>query len=108
MRKSIQLVIILNILFIQFVPGQGLYSPGQPEDDGRLAASTKQVNQFFRRFNGEESQDGKNRFYPGDKRYREVGLRKTFINILFDNETSEIAQNLKNEFLGEVLAQNGP
>jgi hypothetical protein len=108
MRKVIHLVIVCIIVSIQIVPGQGLYSPGQPEDDGRLAASTKQVNQFFRRFNGEESQDGKNRFYPGDKRYREAGLRKTFINILFDNETSEIAQNLRNEFLGEVLAENGP
>lgn len=106
MRKIIQLVVLLFIVSIQFVPGQGLYSPGQPEDDGRFAASTKQVNQFFRRFNGEESQDGKTRFYPGDKEYREEGLRKTFINIIFDNETSEISRNLKNEFLKEVIAEN--
>src|SRR5690606_18249754 len=96
------------IISIQFVPGQGLYSPGQPEDDGRFAASTKQVNQFFRRFNGEESPDGKNRFYPGDKQYRDRSLRKTFIGILFDNETSEVSKELKNEFLNVVIAENYP
>lgn len=108
MRKSIQLVIILNILFIQFVPGQGLYSPGQPEDDGRFAASTKQVNQFFRRFNGEESQDGKQRYYSGDKEYRDRALRRQFIGILFDNETSSTPKSLKNEFLNTVNAENYP
>jgi hypothetical protein len=108
MRKTTLFVILLVILSIQFVPGQGLYSPGQPEDDGRLAASTKQVNQFFRRFNGEESPDGKKRFYPEDKQYRDRDLRKTFIGILFDNETSEVSKGLKNEFLNEVIAENYP
>lgn len=108
MRKSSYLVLLLLILSIQFVPGQGLYSPGQPVDDGRFAASTKQVNQFFRRFNGEESQDGKERFYPGSKQYRDRDLRKTFIQIIFDNETSQVSRELKTEFLTEVTAENYP
>lgn len=109
MRKKIQLLILLLFtISIQFVPGQGLYSPGQPEDDGRFAASTKQVNQFFRRFNGEESQDGKKRFHPGDKEYRDRELRQTFIGILFDNETSEIPNKVKKEFLDKVTAENFP
>jgi len=46
MRK-ITLLIILIITSIQLAPGQGLYSPGSPADDGKFAASTKQVNQFL-------------------------------------------------------------
>ena len=108
MRKTILLTLLVVIIFIQFVPGQGLYSPGQPEDDGRFAASTKQVNQFFRRFNGEESQDGKIRYYPGDKEYRDRELRKTFIGILFDRETSQVPNDLKMEFLNQVISENYP
>ena len=88
--------------------GQGLYSPGSPKDDGRFAASTKQVNQFFRRFNAEESQDGQKRYYAGDALYRDRELRGQFISILFDNETSGISNNLKSEFMREVLAENLP
>ncbi|MEX2593261.1 MAG: hypothetical protein WD426_10830 [Anditalea sp.] len=109
MRKKIQLlVLLLFIISIQLVPGQGLYSPGQPEDDGRFAASTKQVNQFFRRFNGEESEGGNKRFHPGDKEYRDRELRKKFIGILFDNETSEISKEVRNEFSNKVTAENFP
>ncbi len=108
MRKTSLLVILLLTVSIQFVPGQGLYSPGQPEDDGRFAASTKQVNQFFRRFNGEESPDGNVRFYSGDAQYRDRALRQKFINILFDNETTGIAPGLKNEFITQVTAPNYP
>ncbi|HLT08466.1 MAG TPA: hypothetical protein VK014_13125 [Cyclobacteriaceae bacterium] len=109
MRKRFCLIaVLLLILSIELVPGQGLYSPGQPVDDGRFAASTKQVNQFFRRFNGEESQDGKVRYYPGDKEYRDRELRRRFLGIIFDNETSQIPKDLRNEFLTEVTAENYP
>ncbi len=36
------------------------------EDESALYSSTKQVNQFFRRFNGEEDTKG-DRYYPEDK-----------------------------------------
>jgi len=107
MRK-LTLLIILIITSIQLAPGQGLYSPGSPADDGKFAASTKQVNQFFRRFNAEESQDGKKRYYSTDKEYRDRDLRKSFINILFDNETSGIARDLKVAFTSDVIAEGNP
>jgi hypothetical protein len=107
MRK-ITLVILFIIQSLQLVPGQGLYSPGQPKDDGRFAASTKQVNQFFRRFNAEESVDGMKRFYEGDPLYRDRNLRKQFIDILFDNETSGNIKELKAEFTKEVLSEKFP
>ena len=89
-------------------PGQGLFSPGSPKDDGRFAASTKQVNQFFRRFNAEESQDGNTRYYSGDALFRDRELRGKFISILFDNETSGISGEMKTEFMREVLSESQP
>ncbi|WP_373522617.1 hypothetical protein [Aquiflexum sp.] len=107
MRK-LTLVLVLLITSLSMAYSQGLYSPGSPKDDGRFAASTKQVNQFFRRFNAEESQDGQKRYYSGDALYRDRELRGQFISILFDNETSGISTNLKSEFMKEVLAENLP
>lgn len=102
------LIFAFFIAIISNVPGQGIGSPGTIKDDGRFAASTKQLNQFFRRFNGEESVDGTKRFYPGDSLYRNINLRKGFISILFDNQTSSISQDLKNQFLQNTLSEIYP
>ena len=107
MRKII-IVITLLITSFGMAPGQGLFSPGSPKDDGRFAASTKQVNQFFRRFNAEESQDGSQRYYSGDALFRDRELRGKFISILFDNETSGISSQMKTEFMREVLSESQP
>jgi hypothetical protein len=107
MRKII-IVLTLLITSIGMAPGQGLFSPGSPKDDGRFAASTKQVNQFFRRFNAEESQDGSKRFYSGDALFRDRELRGKFISILFDNETSGISGDMKTEFMRDVLSEAEP
>ena len=107
MRESI-LIFAFFITTISSVSGQGLGSPGTLQDDGRFAASTKQMNQFFRRFNGEESIDGTARFYPGDSLYQNENLRKGFVSILFDNQTSSISPSLKSEFLSTLLSANYP
>ena len=107
MRKSV-LIFAIFISYISIVSGQGLGSPGTIKDDGRFAASTKQMNQFFRRFNGEESIDGTKRFYPGDSLFQNEKLRKGFISILFDNQTSGISPELKNEFTSTLLSPNYP
>ncbi len=107
MRKII-LVLVFIVTSMDLVSGQGLYGPDQAKDDGRLAASTKQVNQFFRRFNAEESIDGSKRYNPGDQLYRDRQLRSQFISILFDNETSGISKEIKSEFAKEILSENYP
>lgn len=107
MRKTF-LIFALFIAIISNVPGQGIGSPGTIKDDGRFAASTKQLNQFFRRFNGEESVDGGTRFYLGDSLYRNSPLRKGFLSILFDNQTSSISPDLKNQFIQNVLSEAYP
>ncbi|MFC3880896.1 hypothetical protein ACFOSV_11940 [Algoriphagus namhaensis] len=93
---------------ISMVPGQTYKGPGTVQDDGRFAASTKQLNQFFRRFNAEESPDGSKRYYPGDSLYHNIPLRQGFIQILFDNQTSSISQQTKTEFINYVLSSVYP
>ncbi len=107
MRVSL-LIFAFFFAIISIVSGQGLGGPGTIKDDGRLAASTKQVNQFFRRFNGEESVDGNTRFYRGDSLFQNTNLRKGFVSILFDNQTSPISSNLKNQFIKQVISSEHP
>lgn len=107
MRKTF-LIIAFFTAIISKVPGQGIGSPGTIKDDGRLAASTKQLNQFFRRFNGEESVDGNTRFNPNDSLYRNIPLRKAFLNILFDNQTTAVPADLKNQFIQNILSESYP
>lgn len=102
--RIIKLVFVILFASISIVSGQGIGSPGTIKDDGRFAASTKQVNQFFRRFNAEESVDGSVRLYPGDADYHNVQLRQGFIQILFDNQTSSISKEVKGDFIKSVLS----
>lgn len=76
-------------------------------DEGILNASTKQVNQFFRRFNGEESTKGE-RFYEGDKDYRSAALRGRYLNILFDAQNNSITEQIKSDFINKVNSDQSP
>jgi hypothetical protein len=71
-------------------------------DETKLYAESKQVNQFFRRFNGEEDEKG-NRFYPADKQYRNAKLRKKYLGILFDSGNTGMSEPVKAEFTRNVL-----
>ena len=76
-------------------------------DESRLYAETKQVNQFFRRFNGEEDERGE-RYYPGDRSYRSVKLRKKYLGILFDGSNAGMGGDLKSQFVKDVLDKSEP
>ncbi len=76
-------------------------------DESRLYAETKQVNQFFRRFNGEEDERG-NRYYTKDKQYRDPALRKKYLGMLFDNSNSGIPDSRKLAFGREVIESDNP
>jgi len=71
-------------------------------DESKLYAESKQVNQFFRRFNGEEDEKG-NRYYPRDKQYQSVKLRKKYFGILFDEGNTGMSTSLKNDFSKHLL-----
>jgi hypothetical protein len=76
------------------------------DDVSKLYAESKQVNQFFRRFNGEEDEKG-NRYYAGDKNYRNSKLRKKYLGMLFDQSNTGIPSTLKMEFAKQVLDKEG-
>lgn len=77
------------------------------DDESKLYAENKQVNQFFRRFNGEEDEKGE-RYYPKDRLYRSEKLRKKYIGILFDASNAGISQDLKVEFTKDVISKEKP
>lgn len=77
------------------------------DDETDLYASTKQVNQFFRRFNGEETVTGE-RLYPEDKDYRDPELRKKYFGNLFNNDNSYQSDELRNEFVAYVMDKKDP
>jgi hypothetical protein len=77
------------------------------DDESKLYAQNKQVNQFFRRFNGEEDEKGE-RYYPKDRLYRSEKLRKKYIGILFDASNAGITPELKVEFTKNVIDKEKP
>jgi len=77
------------------------------DDESKLYAENKQVNQFFRRFNGEEDEKGE-RYYPKDRLYRSEKLRKKYIGILFDASNAGITPELKVEFAKDVIDKEKP
>lgn len=64
-------------------------------------AETKQVNQFFRRFNNEESASGE-KYYPEDEGYRNLQNRSRYLSILFDQNNTAITKELKQLFISDV------
>ncbi len=77
------------------------------DDESMLYAHTKQVNQFFRRFNGEEDRYG-NRLSINDPSFQNSSFRKEFINFLFDAESTIINNSLKQEFIETVTDTANP
>ncbi len=69
-------------------------------------ARTKQVNQFIRRFNGEETLRGQ-RLLPTDRNYHGDRLRKRFLPQLIDQQNKQVADQLQ-AFGERVLDANDP
>ena len=76
-------------------------------DESVFYAQTKQVNQFFRRFNAEEDAMGK-RFYSKDSTFRDLKSRKKFLGVLFDNSNGSITNVEKNDFIELVTNKKNP
>jgi len=101
--KKVLTWFFLIILFAPELPAQSIGT--YLGDEEILNAQTKQVNQFFRRFNCEESTQGE-RYYPGDKLYRDPVLREKYLNILFDNENYLLSDEIKETFIDYVLDED--
>lgn len=98
------LVVILQ-LFCSLVSAQQIGS--YLGDEKFLYAETKQINQFFRRFNSEEDLTGK-RLYEGSPDYRNKEFRKSYIKMLFDGQNEGITEDLKSDFISEVTKDIDP
>ncbi len=94
---ALLLMLIVSPLVAQVVDGM--------QDESKLYTESKQVNQFFRRFNGEEDEKGE-RYYPGDKQYHSEKLRKRYLSMLFDESNTGINPALKVDFAKHVLEKN--
>lgn len=71
------------------------------DDESDFYAETKQVNQFFRRFNAEETLKG-DRLYLGDIGYRDLDTRKKYIELLFDKKNTLMTRDVKFDFISDV------
>jgi hypothetical protein len=97
---------LLSALFVIFIfPAVHGQIVTEMEDESKLYAESKQVNQFFRRFNGEEDEKG-NRYYPGDKQFRSEKLRRQYLRMLFDESNTGINTALKSDFVKDVLNES--
>jgi len=92
------LLISSLVVFCAFAKAQPVLVTDVTGDENIFHAQTKQMNQFFRRFNCEEDISG-NAYPKTDPQYRNSILRKVFLAGLFDNETSKVSQELKQEFI---------
>jgi len=101
--------LLLSGLLVLVIQGN-LQAQIVSEDDEierQLLASTKQLNQFFSRFNGEEDTKGRE-FEPEDRQYRNSRLRKRFLSILFDKENAGFSESLFEEFVNKVTSDDQP
>lgn len=102
-------ILVIIVLFLSLIapelPAQSIGS--YLGDEEILMAQTKQVNQFFRRFNCEESPEGV-RYYPEDPLFRDSTLRSRYLNILFDNENQGMPAEMKQDFIQTVMGGSHP
>lgn len=106
MRTVLSVTFLSVILYSSSVAQRGL-TDDVKETEEQIKASTKQINQFFRRFNGEESESGE-RYYEGDKEYHNISLRKRYLPNLFDSHTDHVSSGLTRDFLDDVIDRKNP
>lgn len=73
-------------------------------DERSLYAMTKQMSQFFSRFNQEEDQFGK-KLYPSSPDYRNNDKRKLVLPLLFDAENLRTSSSLRDYFIQDLTSE---
>lgn len=103
--NSFLILLVSGLIVAPFLQAQTVGNYLGNED--LLYAETKQVNQFFRRFNSEEDKNGK-RIRKSNPNFRDPDRRKQYIRILFDGENDQISEARKDKFIGEVCFGKEP
>lgn len=107
MLKKMLLPAIVILLAVSSYQAQAQTIGDYQYDETELYAETKQVNQFFRRFNGEEDKHGE-RLYEKDKDFRTYKLRKKYVPFLFNLENSILTEAATEKFTNKVLDKEDP
>ncbi|MBN1198032.1 MAG: hypothetical protein JXA23_01680 [Bacteroidales bacterium] len=102
MKKLPVILILLISSFISYTQVRTYLG-----DESMLYAQTKQINQFYRRFNGEEDVTGK-RLYETNVDYHSTKLRTKYLNILFDLSSPLITKDAKEIFILDVNNKKTP
>jgi hypothetical protein len=99
-----KLVVLVLILICACKPLQAQVSDNTERS---LYAETKQVNQFFRRFNNEEAASGV-KYNSKDSLYRNTKTRNRYLNMLFNNEDVGMTSDIKKSFISDITNKNKP
>lgn len=75
-------------------------------DETELYAMTKQMSQFFSRFNNEEDQFGK-KYHPASDNWRNNTGRRNILPLLFDHQNQRTAGTLRDYFVDDLTADKG-
>lgn len=70
-------------------------------DETALYAMTKQMSQFFSRFNNEEDQFGE-KLHPSSQEWRNQQQRRTVLPLLFDNDNPRTSGSLRDYFIDDL------
>jgi hypothetical protein len=103
----IRLIIFTFLLLQCFVLAKAQSIDSYLGDEATLYAQTKQVNQFFRRFNGEEGSNGQ-RYQIDDPSYREATVRKKYLQMIFDLESPYVDRNQRRDFIEQITSKSNP
>ncbi|HOI33123.1 MAG TPA: hypothetical protein PLC47_10175, partial [Bacteroidales bacterium] len=112
MANSFNRIALINLLLIQIASFLLLFSAPELEaqnqglgnaqvDETALYAMTKQMSQFFSRFNNEEDQFGK-KLFPDSKAWRDQQQRRNILPLLFDNNNPRTSGSLRDFFIDDL------
>lgn len=101
-------IIFLFLLGTILQPLLAQQTVGSWKDEKALYAETKQVNQFFRRFNNEEAVDGTRLYNKKDSAFRDLKTRPKYLKMIFDNENPSISKEIKNTFITDITNKSKP
>lgn len=105
MKKNQKIYIFLIIIVFSFTNNVSSQSLGEFEvDETAFYAMTKQMSQFFSRFNNEEDAAGV-KYLPSNPNYHNNEKRKQLLPFLFDQENPRTASTLRDFFI-EDLTKN--
>ncbi len=103
-QKNLTLFLLAALLFAAAgLKAQNRQIGNFEVDETALYAMTKQMSQFFSRFNYEEDQFGK-KMMPSSADYRNNAKRKAFLPLLFDTENPRTNSTLKDLFIEDLTS----